>query len=565
MALGNTAPLYSEPMPSPNPYALFLKLLHRALQDQARPGTGPREAQKSQEALEGFLPCLGLGPKPVELRVVDGGFTQQGRPVRGAPEASRELAMEMAKRGLAGLAIQAGADAEDLRKLVFILQLAPGRLVEMGGPAGLLPEDGNLWVLAQPAPQAHPAHAPTRPEPVQDETMEVDWNEVFAPPTPRLPLGTPRPPTRAKVEKELQALFQEALLKASPGFKPGPRSPWGIDQREALLHFGFQCPDFRGLLGTGSRLGLDALGPTAVRAILKKVLAGLEGTQQANVLLGLPAFPPAEHALRQALGFLAPELLGRAVAEVWLQHRPSLYELPLLALALMHAVPDWDLALDTIEVHLQCEGWSGPDLAAFREALQWEGQGTDTKLRLSLHTHGVHRLDPHLVMILGRSLLRSGRLEDLASLLTQLETELLSPKAARKRHGAEILADLASALPEAGLPLPMEDRLLKVARDGLATATDAEMAQGCAQAMAALVEHWLLLGRVRAAYGAMRELRDLAQTPADAPPWRQALVGGLLGRLVHAAQVKLPRPAPAAKAVFSVYRTGANALSRAKK
>lgn len=553
-------PAFTAPMAAmsvPTPPTLFLQFLHRALRDQLVHSLEHPQSAKSQKALEELLPFLLQDQGPVELRLADSGFTFQGRPVLGALGPTTALAQEFRLRAMGGLSFQARMDPEELRTLLFLLQLSPQRLGELGGPAKFLPEDGSLRVLVPAAAAPPPAPPPARP--AANFAEELDWEEVFAPVAPRPAKAPPHPPSATTLDRDLRTLFQKALLPALPPGLPGPAAPWGLDPEGILQRFGFSIPDFRGLAGAGAKLSLDALGPATLRAALRKVLAGLGPGHQGNVLLGLASLPPGEAALRRELDHLAPEWLGQAVAQVWHRHQPTLTELADLALALLQPVRDRDLALKALDSRLKAQGWPAPDLEKLRDILLWEFQGTDTRLQVSLETRGVHQLDPHQVKTLGRSLYRSGRLDDLHALVAQVEAELLSPRGDRRCHGAEILADLAAGVPGAGLPLDYERRLLSAARDGLLSGLEPQVVQWCAEAMETLVCHWIQLGQNRDAHAAMRFLRDLALNPKSLSPWKLKAVRELFARLVTAARAALglarpdSRPAPAA--VFSIYQS----------
>ena len=166
--------------------------------------------------------------------------------------------------------------------------------------------------------------------------------------------------------------------------RAGPHAPWDMDHRDALNRFGFAVPDFGCMVGFGARTMLDAMPPANLRDALRKALSSLEAFDQGNVLLGLPGFPQQEHALRRALDFLAPELLAQAVAHAHVNHQPSRFDLALLTVALMQCVHDRELAMEAIRGRLQFEGWGIQEVEELKEAVQWECQGTDTKLNQSL-------------------------------------------------------------------------------------------------------------------------------------------------------------------------------------
>ena len=364
------------------------------------------------------------------------------------------------------------------------------------------------------------------PAPLTAEEMQ----RVPQAPPPEAP-AQPPPPSQAVLRDELEVLFRAALNATTPVDRAGARSPWGVEQRDALTRFGFQVPDCTPMAGRGSRLGLEARDPGSVREALRKTLASFPPMDQGNVLLGLPGFPAGEHALRRALDFLAPELLAQAVAHTHLAHQPSMFDLALLTVALMQCVADRDLSLEAIRGRLQFEGWGMQEVEDFKEAIQWECQGTDTKLHMSLERHAIHKLDPHLVMTLGRQLIRGKRVDDLRSMLAQLEEELASPHEAVRRHGTEILANLADGLQGAGLPMDLENRILAAARDRLSAENDQLVAQWCAQTVEAILNRWLSAGNFRALHTEMRNLGELAYPSMGGAAWKPQLLRDLLARL----------------------------------
>ena len=574
-----------------NPLAHLLELLHRALRSQAFHAPEHPQSVRHMEALGQLVEAILTERGPFRLQVEGEGFTCQGWSVLGAPNAAQALAADMTARGLAGLEFRPGLQLEDLNLFLFILQLRPQRLAEMGGPGSLLPEDGLLLPLMS-ADLAHPV----RPKPIfeGDEHVDLDWQQLFAPdaPAPQVedlgpagpvleeapPLPEPEPappdvpepepaqpepappaapepaPTQpavpetvppsspAALAEDLRPLFQAAVATTSPVLRAGPHAPWDLDHRDALKRFGFEVPDFSGLAGFGIRFGLDAVPSASLREALRKALNGLEAFQQGNVLLGLPGFPPEEHALRRALDFLAPELLAQAVAHAQVRHQPSRFDLALLTVALMQCVHDRELSMEAIRGRLQFEGWGIEEVEAFREAVQWECQGTDTKLNLSLERHAIHEQDPGLVMTLGRQLIRGRRLDDLRSLLAQLDEELASPLEARRRHGAEILGDLAVSMQEAGLSQDLERRVLASAHERLWAEQDEQVAQCCAQAMEAILGRWIFTSQFHGVYQEMVALGELAYPKDVDPTWKTLLARDLLARVGGPANIALLLP-----------------------
>ena len=528
-------------MSTPTPLTHLLELLHRAYRSQMFHAPDHPQAVRNLEALVERVETLVQEQGPFKLVLAGDGFTSQGQPVEGAPNAAQALAKEMAARGVGGLEFRPGVQLDELNLFLFLLQLRPQRLLEMGGPPSLLPEDGFLRVLppasAQPDPPARTALAPEEAK----EAWEDSWDSMGLDLVPAAP-APPAPPSPAALEDEVRPLFLAGLGRTSEVLRAGLHAPWDADHRDALKRFGFAVPDFRVLAGAGAHLALDAIPPPAMRDTLRKVLSSLPSIDQGNVLLGLPGFPPEEYALRLALDFLAPELLAQAVAHAHLRHQPSRFDLALLTVALMQCVHDRDLAMEAIRGRLQFEGWGIQEVEDLKEAVQWECQGTDTKLNLSLERHLIHEQDPHLVMTLGRQLIRGQRTDDLRSLVAQLEEELASPTETRRGHGAEILADLAMGLRDANLSQELERRILVAAHDRLRADTDPRVAQWCAQALEAVLSRWIGSRNFHGVHDEMMALGELAYGPAPALPWQGQLVRDLLARVASPANIALLLP-----------------------
>ncbi|GEM_PF-1554188 len=626
-------------MPAPKPLTRLIELLHQALRAQMHNAPDHPLALKAQGELEEFVPDLLLKYGMIRLVTSGVGFSYQDEPVTGAPNAAMALARELDAREIGGIEFLPGLDPEELRSLLFVLQMRPQRLAEMGGAETLLPEDGLLRVLPRVEPTAPRLDSPFKAAPV-----ELDWERMFTPaqddapePAPagipaEVPAAAPAPlpaappaavphipdtfdpipwvgsvppavaesgeipetvpqafpepapltaeelsrvpaPLPLSVESEpedlspvwvpiaaadeapvqvplspaalrdeLAVAFFTAMATTTTLDKAGPRSPWGVDHRDSLNRFGFVIPDFSGLAGSGSRLMLDTLDPGTVRDSLRKAFAEFDASAQGNLLLGLPGFPPGEAALRRAMDFLAPELLAQAVAHVHVTHRPSMFDLALLTVALMQCVPDRELSLEAIRGRLQFEGWGMQEVEDFKEAIQWECQGTDTKLHVSLERHAIHKLDPHLVMTLGRQLIRGKRVDDLRSMLAQLEEELASPQEFVRRHGTEILANLSDGFTGANLPLDLENRMLTAARDRLSAENDQLVAQWCAQTVESILTRWFPAGNFSALHNEMRNLGDLAYPSVGAAAWKPQLLRDLLARLGSSANIQLLVP-----------------------
>jgi len=584
-------------MPAPKPLTRLIELLHQAYRAQLVHAPDHPASVEALEALEAFVPELLAGHGAIEMRSSGVGFETPDGPVTGAPNAAMALARELEARGIGGLAFLPGLDPEELRTLIFVLQLRPQRLEEMGGAGTLLPGDGLLRLLP-PDPAPHPR----TPSPLSAADVELDWNRVFAGPAqdegpdpipwvdasvtvgggfragdllpaaePLTPeelrrLQPPPPPEEeaalppiealepqalspAALREEFEALIREALATRTSPEKAGLKSPWGVDQREALVRFGFAIPDVSGFRGAGARLSLDTVDAGAVRDALRRAISSLPAPEQGDLILGFPALPEGEFALRRALDFLGPEMLAQAVAHTHLAHAPSMFDLALLAVALLQCIPDRELSLEAVRGRLQFEGWGMQEVEEFKEAIQWECQGTDTKLHMSLERHAIHKLDPHLVKTLGRQLIRGRRVDDIRSMLAQLEKELASPQETVRRHGMEIIAHLAEGLGGANLPQDLENRLLTSARDRLSAENDQLVAQWCAQTLETVLDRWIKAGQFAPAYNELVALGNLAYPTVGSAAWKPQMLRDLLARLASADNIArleplLHRPSP---------------------
>ena len=192
---------------------------------------------------------------------------------------------------------------------------------------------------------------------------------------------------------------------------------------------------------------------------------------------------------------------------------------------------DRELALEAIRGRLQFEGWDIQDLDALKDAILWECHGTDTKLQMSLMDRGVFELDAHQVMILNRQLLHGKRLDGVKDLLNQLETGFASPQVNRRRHAAEIVADLAECLQDPGLPQELEARLLNTLHGHIDAENDQQALLWSCQAMEALLGHWIRKQQFEAIYKEMLALAEFALAKANTPSWKAQAVRDLLTRL----------------------------------
>lgn len=536
------------------------ELLHRALKAQMHYAQDHPQAVQSVEAAHVMLKELLSKRSPIIITSSRGRLWHQGRMIEGAPNATQALSKEMDSRGIGGVAFYDGVDQDELQLMLFALQLRPQRLQEMGGTRSLLPDGANLKILEVDPPESIPI-PPPMPD-LQAESLELSLDSitdpfieldepapsVLKPPAPvvldesysqiledlfppQAPPPPPQPPSPAALAVDLRTLFSAIVQMTGTPPQPSVTSPWSSEQRETIAESGFLVPDFSSVVGTGEQLSLGRMDPITLRNALRSALAGLEPMVQGAVLLGMPTFPAEEQALRRALDYLGPELLAQSVAEVHLKRQPSKFELALLVSGLLQCVKDRELSLEAIRGRLQFEGWDIQDLDALKDAILWECHGTDTKLQMSLMDRGVFELDAHQVMILNRQLLHGKRIDGVKDLLNQLESGFASPQVNRRRHAAEIVADLAECLQDPGLPQELETRLLNTLHGHIDAEGDQQALLWSCQAMEALLSHWIRKQLFEAIYKEMLALAEFALAKANTPPWKAQAVRDLLTRL----------------------------------
>ena len=530
------------------------ELLHRALKAQMHYAQDHPHAVQSVDAAHTMLKDLLEKRSPIILTSSRGRLWHQGKLVEGAPNATQALSKEMDARGIGGVAFYDGLDQDELQLFFFALQLRPQRLQEMGGARSLLPEGANLKILDLEPPEPAPLPPPAPDMEVEDLSLDsitdpfIEPDEPEAPPAPLVldesysqiledmfpepqPPPPPQPPSPAALAVDLRTLFSAIVQMTGVPPKPSVTSPWSSEQRETIADSGFLVPDFSSVVGTGEQLSLGRMDPITLRNALRSALSGLEPMVQGAILLGLPSFPAEEQALRRALDYLGPELLAQSVAEVHLQKKPSKFELALLVSGLLQCVKDRELSLEAIRGRLQFEGWDILDLDGLKDAILWECHGTDTKLQMSLMDRGVFELDAHQVMILNRQLLHGKRMDGVKDLLNQLETGFASPEVKRRRHAAEIVADLAECLQDPGLPQELETRLLNSLHGHIDAENDQQALLWSCQAMEALLSHWIRKQQFDAIYKEMLALAEFALAKVDTPAWKAQAVRDLLTRL----------------------------------
>jgi HEAT repeat protein len=480
----------------------FVEHFLRAFKAQAHYAQDHPQATHALQALQDLT--LGLLEEHRSLEVVPGEDTLffNGRALEGAPNAAQTLAQTLHSHGIAALTFLPDLGPEDLRLLLYLLHLRPGKVAEMGGPQAALSEAAGLRVRELPAgrvaPEAPLAEIPASPRALGDDLSSL-----------------------------LGAVIQ---MTAAP-IRPNPRAPWTMEQREALTTYGFLIADLGALAGTGDQLGLSTVEPGLLRAALRTALDSLDPFLQGALLLGLPEFPSTEMALRRGLDYLAPEIMAQAVAEAYRQRPASRFDLALAAAAMLQCVKDRELGIESLKGRLVLEGWTLAEADSLEEGIRWECHGTDTKLQLALMDRTFFELDANQLAILVRQLARAKRVDGLRDLLAQLETGFSSPHVARRRMAAEVLADLAECLADPGLPAETEQRLLSVTHRHIITEVDPQATQWSCQAMETLLAQWMRHLNFSAIYAQMLALGEMALPHAEAPPWKVQAIKDLLARL----------------------------------
>lgn len=504
----------------------FVELFHRALMAQMHYVQDHSEVLRHMEVFQGCLMELLQQETPLILTRAGDGLQFKGEPIEGAPHAAHSLALSMEARGIAGLAFHAGFEADDLQFLFFALLMPPQRVQEMGGASILMGEGGHIQILPSlPAETSGgwvsdvaEGYAAGLVDPLEDTKVSV-------------PLEPHLPTTPALLAADFGTLFSSILqtMASSPG--GGLNSPWSREQRESLVNVAFLQPDFSVLAGAGEQLGLGILDAQTIRSALRAALSSLDPVHQGSIVLGLSSFPGTEQALKSALDYLAPELLAQAVADVSVRNRISRFELALLISAMFDGIKDRAVALEAIRGRLQLEGWSLEELDSLQEAILWECQGTDTKVRLTLLNKGLFDLAPHQAMTFTRELVRGKRLEPLRDLVGQLESGFASPEVSRRRFASQIVADLAECVEEPGLPSELGRRFQKILHDHISRDTDEEAVIWSAQGLEAMLVHWMHVADFEGIYQEMMALSEIILLQRDGPTWKSTAIRNLLTRL----------------------------------
>lgn len=358
-------------------------------------------------------------------------------------------------------------------------------------------------LLGEPLPEAEAPPEEALPIPPQFELKPVPEPVLQPEPEPEEPV----PPQLTLQEKFVQ-LFGPIASQAQAR-PPKAAAPWAVEQLEALRRAELHFADLSALQGAGERLELSKEDPLEMRAALRQALWSLPPASQGAVLLGIPVFPPGEHALQRAMDYLAPELLAQTVAEVELRLRPPRANLALLVATLLHCVKDRDMSLEALRGRLQFEGWDILDLEALYNDIRWECQGTDTKLGTAVKEGGLLDLEASQIASLCRQAIRGGQLDSFQFFWRSLEDALGSRDLHRKRKAAEVFADLTEFLQDPGIPAGTDTKLRNLLAKHLSSEMDTEALGWTCQGIESLIAHAILDGDLAYACKQVESILDL--------------------------------------------------------
>ena len=328
---------------------------------------------------------------------------------------------------------------------------------------------------------------------------------------PLAPVAPVAPPPAAlpPLNERLVELFRP-IADTAQAAPPKASAPWAVDQLDVLRRSELRFADLTALQGAGERLDLNREDSIVLRDTLRQALWSLPPTSQGAILLGLPVFPPGEHALQRAMDYLAPELLAQTVAEVELRLRPPRPQLALLVATLLHCVKDREMSLEALRGRLQFEGWDILDLESLYADIHWECQGTDTKLNLAVQDQGLMDLEPSQIGSICRQALRSGRMDALQTFWKALEESLWEQDDARRRKAAQIFADLTECIVEPGLPLGYDLKLRELLVKHITLEMDPEALGWMCQGIESLVSQAMVKPDLDYASHQVEAILDLA-------------------------------------------------------
>ncbi len=425
---------------------------------------------------------------------------------------------------------------------------APRIALALAADGPLAPGGGES--LAPPLPEPAPA-APPLPEPAAPpEPGPVPAAE--APPGPEPPAPPPGPSVADRLSELLDGIQKAAQAFPPPGFN----FPFVTEHVEGLRKAGLRFADLSPLAGASEAFGLSQVDAVTLRDAVRQALFRLPPGGQGALLVGLPSFPAGEQGLRRAFDYLAPEMLAQTSAEALAREKLNLPQLAFLVATLLFCVRDRELSLEALRGRLQFEGWGIQDLEELQEAILWESQGTDTKLRSALDSdRELLDLDPAQVISLARQTLRKGNEEGLGRILDALDKALQAKEGDRRARAARILADLADCAESPGIPPGPLQRVNQLAQRHMREETGQEALLWSCQAMETLLGVRLRGGDYEGAYREIQAILDMSASHLGAPDldWKvnafQDLVVRLAGPLNMAAMVPALHDPGAAEAV----------------
>lgn len=350
---------------------------------------------------------------------------------------------------------------------------------------------------------------------------EVPAEEALPPPPENIPEPLPEPEPKIPAAVPLPALHERLvelftpIAEAAQGLPPRAAAPWTEDQLDVLRRSELRFADLTALLGVGELLELNREDSVALRDALRQALWSLPPTSQGAILLGLPVFPPGEHALQRAMDYLAPELLAQTVAEVELRLRPPRPQLALLVATLLHCVKDRDMSLEALRGRLQFEGWDILDLESLYADIRWECQGTDTKLNLAVQDQGLMDLESSQIGSICRQSIRSGRLDAFQTFWKALEVSLWGQEDSPRRKAAKVFADLTECTVDPGLPLDYEIKLRELLAKHITLEMDSEALGWICQGIESLVSQAMVKPDLDYASRQVEAILDLAVSSAS--------------------------------------------------
>ncbi|MBL0313726.1 MAG: HEAT repeat domain-containing protein [Holophagaceae bacterium] len=333
------------------------------------------------------------------------------------------------------------------------------------------------------------------------------------PPLEPAPEPVPPAPLPALHER-LVELFMP-IAEAAQGLPPKAAAPWAVEQLDVLRRSELRFADLTALQGVGEMLKLNREDPVVLRDALRKALWSLPPSSQGAILLGLPVFPPGEHALQRAMDYLAPELLAQTVAEVELRIRPPRPQLALLVATLLHCVKDRDMSLEALRGRLQFEGWDILDLESLYADIRWECQGTDTKLDLAVRDQGLIDLEPSQIGSICRQSIRSGRMDAFQTFWKALEESIWGQDDTRRRKAAQVFADLTECVVDPGIPLGYDLKLRELLTKHITLEMDPEALGWMCQGIESLVSQAMVKPDLDYAGRQVEAILDLSVSSAS--------------------------------------------------